>query len=105
MTTLIHFGLSDKKNKRYVAKFENPKRTTHFGMKPFKKGTTYLDGATDEKRNQYLARHKVDLATKDPTRAGFLSYYVIWGKSRSVKQNLKSYLSNFKIKDNRKNKN
>ena len=53
MTTLIHFGLSDKKNKRYVAKFENPKRTTHFGMKPFKKGTTYLDGATDEKRNQY----------------------------------------------------
>ena len=73
-------------------------------MKPFKKGTTYIDGATDEKRKQYLARHAVDLKTKDPLRAGYLSYYVLWGKSRSVKQNLKSYLSNFNIKDNRKNK-
>ena len=101
MPILIHFGNSDRKDKRYVAVFANPKKTTHFGMRPFKKGTTYTDGATDEKRNQYLARHKIDLATKDPLRAGYLSYYVLWGKSKSVKQNLKDYLTKFNIKDGR----
>ena len=104
MPILIFFGNSDRKDKRFKAVFANPKKTTHFGMKPFKKGTTYIDGASDEKRKQYLARHKIDLETKDPLRAGYLSYHILWGKSRSVKQNLKSYLSNFNIKDNRKNK-
>ena len=85
--------------------FANPKKTTHFGMRPYKKGTTFTDGASDEKRRQYLARHKFDLVTKDPLRAGYLSYYVLWGNSKSVKQNLKDYLTKFNIKDNRKNKN
>ena len=27
-------------------------------------------------------RHKKDLDTNDPTRAGFLSYYILWNKSK-----------------------
>ena len=33
-----------------------------------------------ERRNRYINRHKKDLRTNDPTRAGFLSMYILWNK-------------------------
>ena len=99
MTELIHFGPSSRHNKRFVAKFKNPTKTTHFGLKG---ANTYIDGATKQKRDNYKKRHIRDLKTGDPTRAGFLSYYVIWGDSQDVDKNLKSYLKKFEIRDSRK---
>jgi hypothetical protein len=103
---LIDFGKSQAKNKRFRAIFmkDGRKITTNFGQKKDDGSfpITFLDGATEEKRELYLKRHKKDLETKDPTRAGFLSFYVIWGKSRSVEKNLKKYLKDFNIKDRRK---
>lgn len=103
---LLQFKLSDKPTKRFTAVFEMPdkkRRTTHFGQKFSDGGVpqTFLDGAPEAKRKAYLARHATDLRTKNPTRAGFLSYYVIWGPSRKLETNLKAFLKQFKIKDAR----
>lgn len=98
MPQLVKFGRSPIKGKRFMAVFENPKKTTHFGQTG---AYTYIDGASDGARDAFRARHKESLKTKDPLRSGFLSYYVIWGKSRSAEKNLKRYLKRFDIKDSR----
>jgi len=47
-------------------------------------GATGYDDFTKTKnltqRNAYRIRHSNDLNTGDPTRAGFLSYYILWNK-------------------------
>ena len=48
-------------------------------------------------RNNYLKRHKKDLKTNDPTRAGYLSYYLLWGESKSIRENLKNYKKRFNL--------
>jgi hypothetical protein len=48
-----------------------------------------------EQRERYRTRHKKDLATKDPTRAGFLSYYLLWGDSTSLQENIRAFRSRF----------
>ena len=50
-----------------------------------------------EKRASYRRRHKKDLRTGDPTRAGFLSYYILWGDSTSVRTNVASYKKRFNL--------
>lgn len=46
-------------------------------------------------RERYRQRHKRDLATKDPTRAGYLSYYILWGESKSMAANIRAYKRRF----------
>ena len=101
MTKLIYFGKSKRWNKRFKAKFEEPDKrtvTVHFSTIG---GKTYVDGVDPDVRDRYLKRHAVDLKTGDPLRAGFLAYYVTWGKSRNVEDNLKAYLKKFNITDAR----
>ena len=50
-----------------------------------------------KQRTQYRRRHKTDLNTKDYTRAGYLSYYILWGDSTSRKVNIDSYKKRFKL--------
>jgi len=97
MTSLIYFGKSTRDKKRFVAVFDNPRRTTHFGLLG---ANTYIDGADKSVRSNYLKRHAVDLRG-DKLKAGYLSYYVTWGKHRDVEKNLTSYLKRFNIKDKR----
>ena len=85
------------KGKKYTAIFydkDKKIKTTHFGQ----------DGADDytlsrdkEQRTRYRNRHEKDLKTRDYKRAGFLSYYILWGESTSIKQNIKSYKSRFNL--------
>jgi hypothetical protein len=42
-------------------------------------------------RERYRTRHKKDLETRDPKRAGYLSYYLLWGDSTSLNANLMHY--------------
>lgn len=49
----------------------------HFGQKSAK---TFIDGRTDEEKDNYIARHKVNENWKDPTTAGALSRFVLWNK-------------------------
>ena len=85
MMKLVSIKPSDGKDKRYVAEFcecdgrskcKNDKRKkTHFGLKG---GSTYIDHKDDKKKDAYIARHEQDLKTHDPTRAGYLAFYILW---------------------------
>jgi len=87
---------SDKPGKDNMAIFTDEKtgrkKTTHFGDASL---AHYTSGATKEQRTRYRARHKKDLQTNDPKRAGFLSYYILWGESKSLRENVKSYKKRF----------
>jgi len=89
---------STKKDKKLMAEFfdgDKKKVTTHFGAKGMDDYT--LTGDKDA-RERYRTRHKKDLDTKDPTRAGFLSYYILWGDSTSRDKNIKDYKKRFNFK-------
>jgi len=98
MPILIAFRKSPKKGKKYVAVFANPKMTIHFGSDV---SQTFAEGASTEKKENYIKRHKV---REDWTKinAGSLSRYVLWSKP-SVQQGLQEFMRIFRVKDNRKN--
>jgi hypothetical protein len=82
---------SDKAGKKLKAVFvqDNGRtKTTHFGAKGMDDYTLTHDKA---QRDRYRTRHKKDLETGDPTRAGFLSYYILWGDSTSRATNIAAY--------------
>jgi len=90
---LIKFSKSNRKNKKYMMVFEEPKKTFHFGSSL---SQTFVEGASVQKKKNYIARHKVreDFSKINPAS---LSRYILWGKSRNIESNLKDYLKRFKI--------
>lgn len=87
---------TDGKHK-YTAQFlqDNGRtKTTHFGAKGYIDKTL---GATDAQVKAYRERHKKDLDTKDPTRSGYLSYYLLWGDSQSFTENLFNFKKRFSL--------
>jgi len=70
------------------------KKTTKFGAKGYIDKTL---GATDAQVEAYRIRHKKDLATKDPSRSGFLSFHILWGQSNSLEANIASYKKRFNL--------
>lgn len=101
---LISVKPSDKKEKKYVATFclcegeskccDKKKKKVHFGSKGMDDYTITKD---KEQRERYRTRHKKDLETKDPMRAGYLSYYLLWGDSTSLQQNIKDFKKRFNL--------
>ncbi len=94
---LVYIKSSDKPDKKMMAKFETDNgrsKTTHFGQRSADDYTLTKD---KEQRARYRQRHKKDLETKDPTRAGFLSYYILWGDSTSRRENIASYKRRFNL--------
>tara|TARA_R110000822_G_scaffold294125_1_gene416157 strand:- start:1200 stop:1511 length:312 start_codon:yes stop_codon:yes gene_type:complete len=95
---------SDAKNKKFTAIFcmcngksnccDKEKKKVHFGSKGMDDYTIKKD---KEQRDRYRTRHKKDLETKDPTRAGYLSYYLLWGDSTSLQENIKDYKKRFNL--------
>jgi hypothetical protein len=90
---------STKPEKKLMAIFtkkdSNRSKTVHFGAKNMDDYTKTKD---KEQRARYRSRHKKDLQTKDPTRAGFLSWYILWGDSTSRRENIASYKRRFNFK-------
>ena len=77
-----------KTKKRFTAIFRLHKggkviKVTNFGQIG---GKTYIDEGDKTKRKNYRARHRKDLDTKDFKRAGYLSYYLLWGEHKSLKK-------------------
>ena len=66
-------------NKKYEAMFDiNGKIVKRkFGASGMSDFTKHKD---KNRRENYISRHKKDLKTNDPTRAGFLSMYILWNK-------------------------
>jgi len=88
---------SDRKGKKYKAVFTYPDgktKTTHFGAAGMDDYTLTKD---KEARTRYRKRHKKDLKTGDYTRAGYLSYYILWGDSSNFKQAVKDYKKKFNL--------
>jgi hypothetical protein len=84
--TLIHLIRSPYPHK-YIAVFDDGKRVP-FGHADYQDYTQHHD---KERRRLYRIRHKKDLDTKDPRRAGFLSYEILWGDSTDINTNLRNY--------------
>jgi len=93
---LISITKSNKSGKKMMAKFKNKKtgreKTTHFGAAGMDDYTITKDKA---QRARYRDRHKKDLQGGDATKAGYLSYYILWGNSTSRAENIKNYRSRF----------
>jgi ABC-type sulfate transport system substrate-binding protein len=85
---------TDGKHK-FTAVFDNDGRTktTHFGAKGYDDFT--IKGDT-EQRDRYRKRHEKDLKTNDPTKAGFLSYYILWNKP-TVTASIADYKKRFNL--------
>jgi hypothetical protein len=79
MVQIIKLERSHVKNKKYVATFDNGKKI-NFGSSV---STTYTEGATKEKRDNYMKRHLANgtehyrINNLVPSPA-LLSYYLLW---------------------------
>lgn len=88
---------SNKAGKKLMAVFTKDNgrtKTTHFGAAGMDDYTLKKD---KDQRKRYRTRHQKDLSTGDYTRAGYLSYYILWGNSTSRKENISSYKKRFKL--------
>lgn len=74
MPRIVKIVPANDGKKKFIAIFDDGKQTKfgNFGSKDFT-----LTGDVKAKEN-FLKRHKKDLDTKDPQRAGYLSYYILW---------------------------
>jgi hypothetical protein len=94
---LLSITPSDKPDKKLVAKFQTDNGRTkavHFGAAGMDDYTKTKD---KEQRARYRARHAKDLVTGDPSKAGYLSYYVLWGDSTSIQSNISAYKQKFNL--------
>ena len=98
---LISIKPSTVSGKKLTAKFcacktgnnscpDKDKVTIHFGSAT---STTYAEGASDEKRDAYIARHKVN-ENWDKINAGSLSRYVLWSH-KSLKEGIAEFKRRF----------
>ena len=93
---LLDIQRSPRKDKKYRATFQTSTgRTKHtdFGSSGMSDFTKHKD---IERRDRYIYRHKKDLQTNDPSRAGYLSMYILWNKP-SFNGSLRDYKKRLKI--------
>ena len=92
---LLSIKPSTKSGKKLMATFKDKESgresVTHFGAKGYKDWTA---GATPEQKKNYRSRHRGDNLT-NPRSAGALSYYILWGASKSKRANIASYKRKF----------
>ena len=97
MVKLIKIVKSEKEKKKYKAVFKQDngrEKTTHFGASGM---NDYTITGDKEARTRYRKRHDKDLKTNDPTRAGYLSMFILWGDSTSIKTNTSDYRKMFNL--------
>jgi len=76
--------------KKYMAIFSDGKKTK-FGASGM---NDYTITGDKDARERYRSRHKKDLDTEDPRRAGYLSFYVLWNKP-TIEESIKDYKRRF----------
>ena len=85
---------SPKAEKKWRATFvdrSGREKHTDFGDSSMEDFTQHKD---EDRADAYRSRHKKDLETGDPTRAGFLSYYVLWSHP-SLRKGIEEYRRRF----------
>jgi len=91
---LVSITPSHRKDKKLVAKFAEPTKTVHFGMKG---STTYIDDKDPARRKAYLDRHRENETWYNPTSPGALASWILWGKSTSMKKNIADFKKRFHL--------
>jgi len=92
---LLSIKKSPKKDKKYVATFSRDGRIkkTHFGSSGMSDFTKHKDPS---RKQRYINRHKKRENWSDPTSAGALSRYVLWGKP-SLRASISDYKKRFHL--------
>jgi len=89
---------STSKGKKYTAVFHEgsgTRKTIHFGSAT---SQTFVEGASQQKREAYLARHKVNKRfDNDPMTAHTLSKDILWGESKSITENIRNFKRKFNL--------
>jgi len=85
---------SQGKKYTFIYKDDNKGRIIHFGSGV---SETYVEGATKEKREAYISRHKVN-ENWNEINPGSLSRFILWGDSSSIRTNLENYKKRFNLK-------
>lgn len=94
---LLDIDISNRRDKKFKAIFEmdnGRKKVVHFGAKGMDDYTITKD---KEQRERYRMRHKKDLKTGDPTKPGYLSYFILWGDSTDIIKNILKYKDYFSL--------
>jgi hypothetical protein len=92
---LVSIQPSTRSDKKLMAIFDNDgkKKTTHFGAKGYDDFTITKN---EDRKNLYRKRHEKDLKTNDPTRAGFLAYWILWNKP-TIEASIRDYKKMFNL--------
>lgn len=94
---LKHIIQSPKEGKKlravFVDKETGKEKHTDFGATGYDDYTKTHD---KEARERYRTRHQKDLDTNDPTKAGYLSYYILWNKE-TIAGSTRDYKSRFSL--------
>jgi hypothetical protein len=92
---LVSIVKSPRAGKKWRATFDHDGTIFHtdFGASGYK---DYTQGADPERAVLYRLRHQKDLNTKNPTRAGYLSYYILWA-SPNFEANVRKYKNKFNM--------
>jgi hypothetical protein len=93
---LVRVLKSPLKGKKWEAQFETDEgrlKRVSFGDATMQDYTQHHD---PERARLYRARHAPDLETGDPTRPGYLSYYILWA-SPNMRANIAAYKKRFNL--------
>lgn len=99
---LIKIVPSTNSDKKLMAVFERDNGrqiTTHFGAKGMMDFTKYSKGDKEnakQKKDAYIARHKVNEDWTDPTSAGALSRFVLWNLP-TIEGSIKDFKKRFNL--------
>jgi len=69
-------------------------KTTHFGDS---NGSSFIDHKDEQKKEAWIARHKVRGTFDDPMSASSLSRFVLWNKP-TLTASIKDYKTRFNFK-------
>lgn len=94
---LLSIKPSSVPEKKLTATFQTPEgrtKTTHFGAKGM---DDYTKTGDTEQRRRYIERHKRNENWNDPTSAGALSRFILWGESTSLARNIAAFRNKFSL--------
>jgi hypothetical protein len=95
---LLSIKPSTNKDKKLMATFDNG-RTIHFGSKGMMDYTKYYPKdptLAKQKKESYLARHRVNEDWNDVTSAGSLSRWILWNKP-TIEASVKDFKNRFNL--------
>ena len=78
-------------SKEFRTKDDGKTKTIYFGASGYQ---DYLQSHDKNQRVLYRQRHEKDLKG-DPMRAGYLSYYILWGNSINMQSNIRSFKNKY----------